>query len=130
MIRAVRKVVVPVENLDVAKEFWTKTVGFELVQDMPFGNGDRWLEVMPPDHDTILILSQRPADQVRPSDVPEQRPHSHVMLGCDDIHATHQELVNRGVRFPTPPTQMPFGWWAMFEDAEGTRFSLSPLSSQ
>jgi hypothetical protein len=33
-------------------------------------------------------------------------------------------LSERGVRFPTPPTKMDFGWWALFEDHEGTRYAL------
>jgi predicted enzyme related to lactoylglutathione lyase len=25
-----------------------------------------------------------------------------------------------------PPVEQPFGWWSMFEDAEGNRFALTP----
>jgi hypothetical protein len=40
------------------------------------------------------------------------------------IVATDRELADRGVVFPHPPIQQPFGWWSMFEDTEGNRFAL------
>ena len=46
------------------------------------------------------------------------------MFECDDIVATHRELAARGVEFPQPPVNQPFGWWAMFVDSEGNRFAL------
>jgi hypothetical protein len=39
------------------------------------------------------------------------------------------ELAARGVRFPTPPTKAHFGWWAMFEDNDGTRYALGQWDS-
>jgi predicted enzyme related to lactoylglutathione lyase len=35
-------------------------------------------------------------------------------------------LTARGVQFPQPPVQQPFGWWSLFADAEGNRFALVP----
>jgi lactoylglutathione lyase len=123
MIRNVHKVVVAVDDQDRAKEFWTSKAGFEVVQDTPYGTDGRWLEITPPDRGVILVLSPRPSNELRRV-VPEELPHSDVLFGCDDIHATHRELVARGVRFHTAPIAMPFGWWAMFEDPEGMRFAL------
>ena len=28
------------------------------------------------------------------------------------------------MRFPVPPARMHFGWWALFEDDDGTRYAL------
>jgi predicted enzyme related to lactoylglutathione lyase len=33
-------------------------------------------------------------------------------------------LSARGVEFPQPPVEQPFGWWAMFNDSDGNRFAL------
>jgi hypothetical protein len=30
---------------------------------------------------------------------------------------------------PAPPTNEPFGWWALFEDNEGTRYALEQSPS-
>ena len=46
------------------------------------------------------------------------------MFHCDDLKATHAELVALGVEFPEPPSRQSFGWWSMFNDTEGNRFAL------
>ena len=123
MIRGVNKVVVPVDDQAAAKEFWAERLGFDVVTDEAFG-GRQWLEVTPPDRSILLILSPRSPDEPRPA-VRDELPHSNVFFVCDDIERTHRELTARGVRFHTPPVKMPFGWWAMFEDADGTRYALT-----
>ena len=47
-IKQVGTVIVPVTNQDRALEFYVGTLGFEKRTDMPFGDGDRWVEVAPP----------------------------------------------------------------------------------
>ena len=122
MIKGVSKVVVPVDDQERAKEFWTARVGFELRRDESYGD-ERWIEVSPPNEDLILVLSPRAASDVR-GDVPDQLPHSPVFFNCADIKRTFSELSERGVEFPTPPQRQYFGWWALFEDPDGTRYAL------
>ena len=52
VVGGVTKVVVEVEDQERAKRFWTETMGFELVQDSPYGE-ERWLEVRTPDKAVI-----------------------------------------------------------------------------
>ena len=122
MITGVGKVVVPVDDQERAKEFWISRVGFEERSDESYGD-ERWIEVAPPGGSPVLVLSPRPPGEPR-RDVPEQLPHSPVFFTCDDIEATHRELSERGVPFPAPPQRMHFGWWALFEDPDGTRYAL------
>ena len=42
------RVLVPVADQDEAIAFYTSKLGFTLIADMPFGNGDRWIELAPP----------------------------------------------------------------------------------
>ena len=125
---SVRKVVVPVDDQQTALEFWTTRMAFEVVRDETYGD-ERWIEVRPPGQDLLLVLSPRRPDEPRPT-VPEQLPHSDVMFDCDDIVATHAELTARGVRFPLAPSRQHFGWWALFEDDEGTRYALGQWRDQ
>ena len=122
MISGVGKVILPVDDQERAKQFWTTRVGFEVTTDAPYEDG-RWLEVTPPDRSVVLVLSRRSADEPRP-EVSETLPHSPVFFTCEDIQQTYRELTERGVKFPASPTEMPFGWWSMFEDDEGTRYAL------
>jgi predicted enzyme related to lactoylglutathione lyase len=53
-------------------------------------------------------------------------PTSNVFFYAEDLQQTHQELTARGVEFPLPPVQQPFGWWSLFQDPDGNRFALVP----
>ncbi|HEX2361907.1 MAG TPA: VOC family protein [Jiangellaceae bacterium] len=122
MITNVAKVVVPVDDQQAALEFWTTTMGFSLARDDRFGD-ERWIEVKPPHQDLLLVLSPRQPDEPRRT-VPDSLPHSDLFFDCPDIEATYAELVARGVKFPLPPARQHFGWWALFEDNDGTRYAL------
>jgi lactoylglutathione lyase len=122
MISGVSKVVVPVEDQERARDFWTTKLGFEVVRDESYGD-ERWVEVRPPDGSPVLVLSPRGAAEPR-DEVPDQLPQSPVFFNCPDIEATYLKLRERGVRFPVPPARMHFGWWALFEDDDGTRYAL------
>jgi lactoylglutathione lyase len=122
MIRGIGQVVLEVDDQDRALTFWTEAMGFELAQDAPYGD-ERWLEVRTPDGAVTIVLSLRQGE--RPT-APEELPTSNIMFYCDDLPRTYGELKARGVEFPQPPVEQPFGWWSMFEDTEGNRFALTP----
>jgi predicted enzyme related to lactoylglutathione lyase len=122
MITGTGKVVIPVDDQERAKEFWTTQVGFELNRDESYGD-ERWIEVSPPDGRPLLVLSPRAAEEHRRA-VPDELPHSPVFFNCEDIGKTYDELREHGVRFPLPPQREHFGWWALFQDPDGTRYAL------
>ncbi len=62
MISGVRKIIIPVENEESAREFWTSRLGFDVTLDERYGEGRRWIEVTPPDRSLVLVLSQRHPD--------------------------------------------------------------------
>jgi predicted enzyme related to lactoylglutathione lyase len=123
VVGGVTKVVIEVDDQDRAKRFWTETMGFELVQDTPYGE-ERWLEVRTPDKAVILVLNVRRGERTAAPD--PSLPTSNVFFYADDLQQTYRELTARGVEFPQPPVQQPFGWWSLFQDSEGTRFALVP----
>ncbi len=64
-ITEVATVIVPVADQDRALEFYVETLGFEKRMDMPYGDGNRWLEVVPPmfffrdvDGNSLLIVEE------------------------------------------------------------------------
>jgi predicted enzyme related to lactoylglutathione lyase len=123
VIGGVSQVVLEVEDKERAKQFWTQTLGFELVQDAPYGE-ERWLEVRTPDKAVTVVLDLRQGQRPTPRD--PSLPTSNVVFYTDDLQQTHKELAARGVRFPVAPVQQPFGWWSVFEDPDGNRFALVP----
>jgi lactoylglutathione lyase len=123
VVGGVTQVVIEVEDQDRASGFWTETMGFELVQDTPYG-AERWLEVRTPDKAVTVVLEARQGE--RPPATDASLPTSNVMFYAEDLQQTYTELTARGVVFPQPPVRQPFGWWSLFQDSEGNRFALVP----
>lgn len=55
-ITRVATVAVPVSDQDRAVEFYVGTLGLEKRLDVPFGGGQRWIEVVPAGADTTIAL--------------------------------------------------------------------------
>jgi len=123
VIGGVSKVVIEVEDQERAKKFWTETLGFEVAQDAPYGQ-EQWLEVRTPDKAVVVVLDVRKGERPTPRD--PSLPTSNVFFYAEDLQQTYQELSARGVQFPLPPVQQPFGWWSQFEDPDGNRFAMVP----
>ena len=47
---------VPVADQDTAIAFYTEKLGFSLTADVPFGDGERWVEVAPPAGGATIAL--------------------------------------------------------------------------
>ena len=67
-----------------------EALGFERRNDIPWGDGYRWVEVYPPSGTTgIALVPPRPED---PTAV-----ETGIILNTPDIDATHAELQSRGL---------------------------------
>jgi len=89
-ITQVGRVMVPVSDQDAAIAFYTSMLGFSLVADVPFGEGERWVEVAPPGGGTALALV--PArGEYQPGRM------TGIALVSADPRADHAELKEKGV---------------------------------
>lgn len=89
-ITQVGRVMVPVSDQDAGIAFYTSTLGFSLVADVPFGEGDRWVEVAPPGGGTSLAL-------VPPRGDYQAGRMTGIALESGDPRADHAELKEQGV---------------------------------
>jgi catechol 2,3-dioxygenase-like lactoylglutathione lyase family enzyme len=89
-IKQVGRVMVPVSDQDRAIEFYTGKLGFTVAADVPFGNGDRWVEVAPPGGGAALAL-------VRPQGEYQAPRMTGIALETDDAGAARAELAAAGV---------------------------------
>ena len=95
-IKQIGRVIIPVSDQDKALEFYTGILGFEVRADIPFGEGDRWLEVGPPGAATgIAIMPPRPGAS------PGQD-QSCVALTTNDLDADYATLREKGVDVDEP----------------------------
>jgi catechol 2,3-dioxygenase-like lactoylglutathione lyase family enzyme len=89
-ITQVGTVIVPVADQDRAVEFYVEKLGFEKRMDVPYGEGQRWLEVAPPGAATsVAIVPPREGD---PTGI-----DTHTAFTTEDIDADHADLRARGV---------------------------------
>jgi predicted enzyme related to lactoylglutathione lyase len=112
-----------------ALEFYTSAVGFEKKTDLTPPGRSRWVTVGPKGQDLELALWQvgsatDPVQQAWSKDwAPARSPP--IVLRVADCAATYRELSARGVQFPQPPEEYPWGTAATFKDPDGNLFSLS-----
>jgi predicted enzyme related to lactoylglutathione lyase len=105
-VSKIANVIIPVADQDRALEFYTVELGLEKRADVPFGDGNRWIEVAPAGADTpIALCPPGPSATTGGRD-------TGISLQTADIDAYHAQLTDRGVdvdaevsRFggPVPP---------------------------
>ncbi|MAT06242.1 MAG: bleomycin resistance protein [Acidimicrobiaceae bacterium] len=115
-----------VDDQDQALHFYTDVLGFEPRQDMPLGNGDRWLTVGAPGQDGVELL-------LEPAGHPAVGPYRDSVTGdgiplasfaVDDVVAEHERLTSAGVTFTQPPTTMGPVTTAVLDDTCGNLIQL------
>jgi catechol 2,3-dioxygenase-like lactoylglutathione lyase family enzyme len=116
-------VIVPVADQDRELAFYTETLGLELRADVPFGNGERWIEVAPAGADTPIALCPP-----GPSNEAGDR-QTGITLQTDDIDAYHALLRERGVDVDDEVSRMgepvpPLFW---FRDPEGNTLMVAEV---
>jgi predicted enzyme related to lactoylglutathione lyase len=122
MITQAKFVSINVSDQQRALEFYSDTLGFEVRTDAPYGEemggdpGGRWIEVAPKGAQTGIVLQLAQADLIGG--------FAPVVFDSDDIVATIEELKAKGVEVTQEPGEMPWGWWAQFQDPDGNEFGL------
>jgi serine phosphatase RsbU (regulator of sigma subunit)/predicted enzyme related to lactoylglutathione lyase len=131
-----------VRDQDQSLQFYRDQLGFNLVGDVRFGSGQRWVAVAPPDGSAVLSL-------VAPK--PESKEYAligrptQVVFVTEDVAAKFLEWRGRGVRFqytprlkrikyerPAPGEPPPIwgGVFTHFKDLDGNSFALVSLDEE
>jgi catechol 2,3-dioxygenase-like lactoylglutathione lyase family enzyme len=119
-------------NQESAKDFYINKLGFKLVTDAPFGEGNRWLTVSPPEQPDLeitlmpvkegMMFNKEAAKQMEK--LVKDGTFGFGVFECNDIYATYEELKSKGVVFSQPPKEQFYGIEAIFVDDSGNWFSL------
>ena len=117
-------VIVPVADQDGTLAFYTDDLGLEKRADIPFGDGNRWIEVAPAGADTTIALCPPgPSTEAGDRD-------TGITLQTDDIDAYHSKLTDRGVDVDPEVSRMgdpvpPIFW---LRDPEGNSLMVVEVS--
>jgi predicted enzyme related to lactoylglutathione lyase len=113
-------VIIPVTDQDRALQFYTEVLGLEKRVDLPFGGGNRWIEVAPPGAETTIAICPPGPD------VAAGGKETGISLQTGDIDAYHAQVKDRGV--DVDPEVSRFGGAApplfWLRDPEGNRLMV------
>lgn len=128
-----------VHDQQVALDFWTTKVGFEVRADWSFPEmGDyRWLTVGPRDQpDLELVLNAVPQEPMVTGEqsalitrAMAQGLAGPVFLVTDDVYRDYDRLLARGVEFTEKPEQRPYGTDCGFRDPSGNQVRLAQMTA-
>ena len=110
-----------VENQDKALAFYTDILGFEKRLDFPVGGPYRWITVGAPgmpDVELALEPNENPAGNTFQKALFEQRIPA-TAFHSTDIDADYKRLLDKGVAFTAPPSEMGKVKQAVFSDTVG-----------
>jgi catechol 2,3-dioxygenase-like lactoylglutathione lyase family enzyme len=100
----------PIEDYDKALDFYTRIMGFKKKQDIPLGDGARWLTVVSPQEPNGVELLLEPN-----ATYPEMKALKAALMRdgipytafrVDDVHEEYERLKKMGVEFTMEPTNM------------------------
>ena len=118
-ITQVGTVIVPVSDQDRALEFYLEKLGFEKRTDVPYGDGERWVDVAPPGAATTIAL-------VPPREGESAGIETHVGFTTEDADADHARLLAQGVDVDEAVMRMgdPVPPMFFFRDPDGNTFLI------
>ena len=130
------KIAIIVDDYDQAIEFYTRALGFDLVEDSPAlttkgGRPKRWVVVRPPGAETGILLAQAEGDRQAAAVGDQFAGRVGFFLEVEDFEAEYQRMKAAGVEFDGTPRSEPYGQVAVFIDIAGNRWDLlgpAPLS--
>ncbi|MBC5815804.1 MAG: VOC family protein [Candidatus Eremiobacteraeota bacterium] len=88
-ISQIQLVMVPSTDQECSLAFY-ESLGFERRNDIPWGDGHRWVEVYPPEVTTGIAL-------IPPRSKHDAGVSTGIILHTGDIEATHAEMKARGI---------------------------------
>lgn len=115
-----------VRDYDEAIAWFTRALGFVLLEDTPLSDTKRWVRMAPADRKGgAQLLLARAVGPVQEAAVGRQfGGRVGLFLYTDDFARDHARMVAAGVRFVEAPRHEPYGTVVVFEDLYGNRWDF------
>ncbi|MCT1576952.1 VOC family protein [Oceanobacillus kimchii] len=125
MITQAAQVSILVNNIEEAKHFYTKKLGFIVREELEFSPGWKYVTVSPDfANETRLELVKAETPEQEEMIGKQAANQVLIMFLSDDIEKDYCELKARGVIFHGEPKPVPGGKGVGFEDLYGNAFDL------
>jgi lactoylglutathione lyase len=122
---SITHVAVVVRDYDEAIDFYTRALGFHLIEDTKLGPDKRWVVVAPSMRDGASILLAKASNESQSSRVGNQTGgRVFLFLHTDDLWRDYRAMTAQGVHFVEKPREEEYGTVVVFEDLYGNRWDL------
>ncbi|HEU0225820.1 MAG TPA: VOC family protein [Steroidobacteraceae bacterium] len=122
--RRILQIALLVRDYDEAIDFFTRVLGFELLEDKPREAGKRWVRVAPAGSEFALLLARAATPEQQRAVGNQAGGRVFLFMHTDDFHAEYARLTASGVRFTESPRREPYGTVVVFLDLYGNRWDL------
>jgi len=118
-----------VENYDDAIEFYTRKLGFDLIEDTDLGEGKRWVQVSPPNSSgTNLLLAQASTNEQLKAVGNQTGGRVFLFLQTNNFWRDYELMKESGVKFEEEPRIEKYGTVVVFRDLYGNKWDLLHLN--
>ena len=114
-----------VRDYDEALDFYTRKLGFTVVEDADYGC-DRWLAIAQPGCPDVAVVLYRARSEADRALIGRQGGSFPLFgLTVDDCFAEYERMKALGVRFHDAPQSEFFGIVALLDDLYGNRITMN-----
>jgi catechol 2,3-dioxygenase-like lactoylglutathione lyase family enzyme len=114
-----------VREYDEAIAFFTRKLGFALLENTDLGNGKRWVVVQPQNSCGAKLLLARADAPTQVASIGNQAGgRVFLFLHTDNFARDHAAMTARGINFLEAPRHEPYGTVAVFADLYGNQWDL------
>ena len=124
---------VSIDDYDKALKFYTEMLGFVKKNDIPLGEGARWITVVSPDepNGTELLLEPNASypemRALKEALVRDGIPFTAFLVG--NVQQEYERMKNLGVQFTMEPTNMGMTTAAVLDDTCGNLIQIYQLNA-
>lgn len=113
-----------VNDYDEAINFYTKKLGFELVEDTPQSELKRWVVVRPKGSTCALLLAKAANERQKISIGNQTGGRVFLFLHTDDFWRDYKNLVENQIQIVREPSVEAYGTVCVFADLYGNLWDL------
>ncbi len=114
-----------VPNYEEARDYYTETLNFDLLEDTDMGDGKRWLLIAPKGSTgTAIVLAEAKTNKEKRIVGNQGAGRVWLFLHTDDFYRDYDKYRNGGVQFLEEPRTEPYGTVAVFIDTFGNKWDL------
>lgn len=128
MAQSIGNVALLVHDYDEAIDWFIRVMRFSVLQDLPQGEGKRWVLLGTDGDGTRLLLARAATPEQRALVGNQAGGRVFLFLDTDDFERDYTRMKAQGAQFLEQPRREPYGTVAVFKDLYGNKWDLLQLN--